>query len=93
MTAQTVAQYIDGLVNAAGKTQSQIAKDAGFVNPNIITMIKQGRTKLPVERIPALSKALSVDMGEMVALAMSEYYPELYGALRARMEARAAKSH
>ena len=43
------------------KTQAEIAEEAGFVNPNMVTMIKQGATKLPIDRVPALAKALEVD--------------------------------
>lgn len=36
------------------KTQTEIAEDAGFINPNMRPMIKKGATKLPVDRVPAL---------------------------------------
>lgn len=32
------------------KTQTEIAAQAGFVNPNMITMIKQGRSKAALEQ-------------------------------------------
>ena len=43
------------------KTQAEIAKEAGFINPNMVAMIKQGATKLPIDRVPALAKALDSD--------------------------------
>jgi hypothetical protein len=36
------------------KTQAEIAEDAGFVNPNTQTMIKNGASKPPVDHVPGL---------------------------------------
>ena len=54
------------------KTQVEIAEEAGFVNPNMITMIKQGATKLPIDRVPALAKALGVDPALLLRLALEQ---------------------
>lgn len=40
------------------KTQAEIAEQAGFINPNMIAMLKSGATKLPLDRIPSLAAAL-----------------------------------
>jgi len=53
----------------ARKSQAEIAHDAGFVNPNVLTMIKQGGTKLPLDRVPALAKALDADPRRLFLLA------------------------
>ena len=45
----TVAQYITIDVNGSGKTQREIAQEAGFPNPNIISMFKTGATRLPLD--------------------------------------------
>ena len=42
------------------KNQVEIAVEAGFVNTNMLLMIKSGKTKLPLDRVPALAKALDV---------------------------------
>ena len=54
------------------KTQAEIATEAGFVNPNMITMIKQGATKLPIDRVPALAKALESDPALLLRLALEQ---------------------
>lgn len=54
------------------KTQTEIAEDAGFVNPNMLTMIKQGATKLPIDRVPALAKALESDPALLLRLALEQ---------------------
>ena len=54
------------------KTQAEIAEEAGFVNPNMVTMIKKGATKLPVDRVPALAKALDCDPALLLRLALEQ---------------------
>lgn len=39
------------------KSQLQIANEAGFPNPNMITMLKQGANKLALDRVPAMARA------------------------------------
>ena len=56
----------------ARKSQAEIAHDAGFVNPNVLTMIKQGGTKLPLDRVPALAKALDADPRRLFLLAFDQ---------------------
>ena len=54
------------------KSQAEIAEEAGFVNPNMLTMIKQGATKLPVDRVPALATALDCDPALLLRLALEQ---------------------
>jgi transcriptional regulator with XRE-family HTH domain len=73
----TVAEYLTAQIDLCGKTQLEIAREAGFETPNIITMLKQGKSKLPLARIPAMARALGVDAKYLFRLAMSEYDPEV----------------
>ena len=43
------------------KSQQDIATEAGFVNPNMLSMVKSGKTKLPLDRVPSLAKAMDCD--------------------------------
>ena len=54
------------------KTQAEIAEEAGFVNPNVVSMIKNGATKLPIDRVPALAKALESDPALLLRLALEQ---------------------
>ena len=54
------------------KTQIDIAKEAGFVNPNVISMLKSGATKLPLDRVLAVAKALECDPRRLFLLAMQQ---------------------
>jgi hypothetical protein len=52
------------------KTQIAIASEAGFVNANMLAMIKAGTTKLPLDRVSALASALKCDPVMLFQLAM-----------------------
>ena len=68
--AKYVAQRITEL--AGRKTQSEIAAEAGFVNANMLSMIKGGASKLPLDRVPQLARALESDPAFLLRLAMDQ---------------------
>ena len=69
-----LAKYIDRRILdlKATKNQAQIAAEAGYPNPNMITMIKQGTSKVALDRIPALAKALDCDPAWLMRLALEQ---------------------
>lgn len=75
---KNVAEYIEWQINLCGKKQLEIAEQAGFEKPNIITMIKQGKTKLPLEKIGRFAKAIEVDPIHLFKLCMQEYQPDTW---------------
>jgi transcriptional regulator with XRE-family HTH domain len=77
----TVAEYLTAQINLCGKTQLDIAREVGFEKPNIITMLKQGKSKLPISRIGKLAKSLGVDPWYLYQLAMSEYEPDTWSVI------------
>ena len=74
----TVAEFLADRIAAVDKTQRQISEECGFDNPNIITMFKNGQTKLPINRIAPLARALEVDPVHLLRLVMLEYIPEVW---------------
>lgn len=54
------------------KSQIRIATEAGFVNPNMLAMIKNGATKLPLDRVSGLAKALDSDPRLLFKLALEQ---------------------
>lgn len=57
---------------APKKSQREIAVEAGFVNPNVVSMIKAGSVKLALDRVPAMAKALEVDPKHLFVLALEQ---------------------
>lgn len=54
------------------KSQAEIAAEAGFVNANFVSLLKSGRNKIPLDRVPALAKALEVDPALLMRLALDQ---------------------
>jgi hypothetical protein len=80
-TESQVARFIAQRIVITGKQQNIIAKEAGFEKPNIITMLKQGKTRLPLERVGPMAKALETDPVYLLQLCMKEYTPETWNAI------------
>ncbi|WP_431064792.1 XRE family transcriptional regulator [Methylotuvimicrobium sp.] len=76
-----VADFLEKVINQSTYSQKEIADMAGFNSPNIITMLKQGLTKVPVERIPALARVLDIDRVEFFELVMKSYRPKEYAVI------------
>lgn len=74
----TVAEYLTQQLNVCGKTQKEIAEEVKYDKPNIITMFKQGKTRVSINKVPAFAKALGVDEVHFLRLTMSEYMPETW---------------
>lgn len=55
------------------KSQAEIASEAGFAHPSMIAMVKSGATRLPLDRVPALAEALSVDPARLLQLALEQW--------------------
>lgn len=76
------ADFLSRYINRSRMTQSEIALACGFKRQNIISMLKNGTTKVPIERVPALSRALNIDPRAFLSIAMEEYYPKMWEAIR-----------
>ncbi len=48
----------------------------------VISMMKLGQTKVPIEKVPALAKVCGVDEAYFMRLAMQEYLPETWKAIQ-----------
>lgn len=66
------------------KSQAEIAGEAGFTNPNMISMIKSGATRIPLDRVPALAESLDVDPARLLQLALEQWAGSATARLRHR---------
>ena len=81
-TQSPTAQFFERAISFSTSTQREIAKQAGFPMPNTISMMKSGQMKVPIERIPALAKAMGVDPSDFLVSALMEYHPEVWEVLK-----------
>lgn len=77
----TVAEFITGRITVSRLTQKELAKRLGYTKPNMITMFKQGLTKVPVEKVPKLAKLLECDPLMLLQMVMNEYKPGEFQAI------------
>ena len=81
-----VAQFIAQRIQITGKSQRDIAIEAGFDSPNMVTMLKQGKTKLPIAKVGPRAKALETDPVHLLKLCLSTYCPETWEAIEPFLE-------
>jgi hypothetical protein len=77
-----VNQLLEIALEHSKKSQKQVALECGFAKPNIMTMLKQGQTRIPLTRIPALAGALELDARDLMEACLNEYHPELFATLK-----------
>lgn len=75
----TVAEYLTLHIERSPLTQKAIAEALDYPQANIVTMFKQGLTKLPIGKVPALADVLGVSRSHLLRLVLSEYHPEMLG--------------
>jgi hypothetical protein len=73
-TSKLIKRAIEGL--ATELSQSEIAKKAGFGRANMLSMIKHGKARLPLDRIPALAVILRIDPALLFRTALADHWPK-----------------
>ena len=54
------------------KTRSEIAAQAGYPNANMMSMVKSGASKLALDRVPSMARALECDRAYLMRLALEQ---------------------
>ena len=81
MTEKSVAQRLEEAIDRSGKSQREIARDVGYQRANIISMMKNGETKVPIEKAPLLAKACGIDPADFTRHVLEEYHPAAWATL------------
>lgn len=77
----TIAQFIASRIEQLGLKQVYVAECCGFPKANVITMIKQGKIRLPMDKIGLMARALQVDPFDLYSRCMQEYLPSTWEVL------------
>lgn len=78
----TVAEYLTAQIALRGRPQAEIAAMCGFPKANMISMIKQGKSLLPIAKVGLMAKALGIDPTHLYKMVMQEYQPSNWEALQ-----------
>ncbi|SIT10257.1 hypothetical protein SAMN05421759_1166 [Roseivivax lentus] len=81
MNHSPTARLIADAIDASGKTQREIAEEVRFPRGNVISMLRSGEMRLPIERASALARALGIDEKLLISTAMTEYMPETWNVI------------
>jgi transcriptional regulator with XRE-family HTH domain len=74
----TVAEYLTRAIDMSQKTQAEICDALGYPNRNVITLFKQGKTKLPINKVRAMAIVLGLDPANLLRMVMNEYMPDAW---------------
>ncbi len=66
-------EYIDQKVD---RSHREIAQAAGWTQSNMVTMIKKGDAKLPLDRVTPFARAIGVDPLFLFRLALEQHMPD-----------------
>ena len=75
---KSVQATFAAMLEDSGKTQKAIAEEVGLDRQNVISMMKTGDMKVPIDRAPALARACGADPAAFTRLVIQEYMPEVW---------------
>jgi len=81
MPFSVTANMLAKAIEASDLTQREIADRAGFRQANVISMLKTGEMRVPLDRIPALARTLGMDERTFLLAAIEEYHPGVHEVL------------
>lgn len=86
-TPITVSQYLTQQIAICGRRQTDIARDCNYVNSNMITHLKNGKSKVPLAKVGVLAAAIGADPALLLRLVMQEYEPEAWTVIASILDA------
>lgn len=81
-----LTEFISKRMSEIGKTHDDVARDLGFAKSNTVSMILNGKIKLPFDRIRALAIALAVDPPDLLRLVLRDYDGGLLNAIEGTLQ-------
>ncbi|MYM41942.1 hypothetical protein [Duganella qianjiadongensis] len=78
---ESIAELIIRRQTELGKSDAQISQALGFERVTTFVMIKQGNTKLPVQKVVALATALSIEPVPLLRQLLAESMPDVLSAV------------
>lgn len=79
--AATVSQQIAISQGRLGLSDDQLAAALGYESGNVVTCIKKGLMRFPVNKVPELAHALELDARQLMRMALKEMDPSVLAAV------------
>lgn len=81
MTTDRTRTLLSEAVGASTLSPKEIAARLELSGENVLSMMLQGLTRVPLHLISRLSRVLEIDEQVFVVTAVEEYYPEMFETL------------
>jgi hypothetical protein len=59
-----------------GRTNEDVAMELGYRAPNMISMWRTGKTRVPLEKVPDLARLMKLDIAAILPLWFEQYWGE-----------------
>jgi hypothetical protein len=76
LTQPVLANLIAEAQGRLHKTDEQFAKELDFPSATVFTMIREGKLKLPIDKVQALAKSIDYPVGDLLRAVLHEYMPD-----------------
>ncbi len=76
------AKLLTAAINECELSQADIADKLGYPRPNMVTMIKQGRSRLPFDKLEKMAELVNLDPKHIFETALEEYEPGIFMILK-----------
>lgn len=81
MDDMTVAEVLSYIIDGdLGKqiSQKELSEKTGFKTPNVIYMLKTGKTKVPLDKAGKIAEGLGLNAHDFWFKCFKEYMPDIY---------------
>ena len=75
-------EFINTLIDASGYANVDIADKLGFTQQTMVSMIRRGKIKLPLDRVEQLAKIIGTDPATLMRRVLAEDAPHVYSLLK-----------
>lgn len=58
------------------RTMARIASEIGLLSAGTVRLFVEGKARLPIDKVPALAKAIGADPALLFSLAVDQYWPD-----------------
>jgi len=72
------AKLLTVAINDSELSQANIADKLGYARPNMVTMIKQGHSRLPFDKLEKMAELVNLDPKHLLETALEEYEPDIF---------------
>jgi transcriptional regulator with XRE-family HTH domain len=74
--AKLIRQRIEEL--GPTKSQKQISHEIGYEKPNMLSMIKSGDSRMPIDKVNAFATVLGIDLPYLFEIVFEQHHPETW---------------